>query len=244
MLMVTISTLYQSVFIIFLVYLSKGWVMTEEGQQNVGLIDLDQNESAFISAIIGGIYVSYSAQYLVLDNFPAQVTFAIILNSLYIALVFFLLKFSLKTLKYVNLESQIIQESNIRTLMKASKLKKRIVNVYIWIVAIYFLFEILVNGIVPFLNIFHQKDQSYLEFKKFVQSINQGNILDHFGDRNEEQLKTVKSSLDIFQYFPGMSFVEKNLFLDTVDISYLHTNLTLLHQCFDLAIIFHIHALP
>lgn len=108
MLMVTVSTLYQTVFIIFLIYLSKGWIMTEEGQQNVGLIDLEQSDSAYISAILGGIYVSYSAQYLTMDNFPAQIVFSISLNSLYCCLVFFILKFALKTLKFINLENQII----------------------------------------------------------------------------------------------------------------------------------------
>ena len=61
MLMVTVSTVYQTTFVIFLVYLSKGWIMTETGQNAIGFIDLDSNESAYLSSIIGGIYISYSA---------------------------------------------------------------------------------------------------------------------------------------------------------------------------------------
>jgi hypothetical protein len=69
MLMVTISTVHQTVFLMFLAYLSKGWVLTVQGQNAFGFIDLEGNESALLSAIIGGIYITYSSLYLTLDSY-------------------------------------------------------------------------------------------------------------------------------------------------------------------------------
>jgi hypothetical protein len=92
MLMVTISTVHQTVFVIFLAYLSKGWMLTTEGQNAFGFVDLDSNESAVLSTIVGGIYVSYSSLYLTLDSKWGQIIINLILNSLYCGLFYMLLK--------------------------------------------------------------------------------------------------------------------------------------------------------
>jgi hypothetical protein len=99
MLMITLSTIHQTIFLITLIYLSKGWLLTTEGSSGFGNIDQDGTEASRLSAIIGAIYVSYCAYYLANDNFVIQVFISVFLNSLYVILVYILLKNSLYSRK-------------------------------------------------------------------------------------------------------------------------------------------------
>ena len=108
MLMVTVSTVHQTTFVIFLAYLSKGWVLTNEGQSAFGFADLDSNESAILSTIIGGIYVAYSSLYLTLDSYWGQIFINLVLNLLYCGLFYILLKNLKKSNTLIHIESEII----------------------------------------------------------------------------------------------------------------------------------------
>ena len=82
MLMVTVSTVHQTVFIIFMAYLSKGWLLTTHGQNAFGFINIEGNESAMLSAMVGGIYVMYSSLYLTVDSYWGQIFINLFLKML------------------------------------------------------------------------------------------------------------------------------------------------------------------
>jgi hypothetical protein len=67
MLMVTLSTVYSTVYVILITYLSRGWMLSPEGQYDFGTLEIESQEAASLSLIIGGIYVTHCAYYLTLD---------------------------------------------------------------------------------------------------------------------------------------------------------------------------------
>ena len=88
-------------------------MLTTQGQNSFGFVDLDGNESAVLSTIVGGIYVSYSSLYLTIDSYWGQIIVNLMLNLLYCALFFILLKNVSKSNQMIHVESEIIQENQI-----------------------------------------------------------------------------------------------------------------------------------
>ena len=64
MMTVTLSTVYETILAIVLIYLSKGWMLTPAGAQTGGSFDLTGSEAANLSFIIGLIYICTCGRFL------------------------------------------------------------------------------------------------------------------------------------------------------------------------------------
>ena len=65
-----------------------------------------------------------------------------------------ILKNSVKAHKKIKTENEMIREIPIMQLRDSSDLKLKIMKQFIFVVIIYFLFEIFVNGLIPFIGLF------------------------------------------------------------------------------------------
>lgn len=83
-------------------------MLTTAGQNAFGFVDLDSGESAILSTVVGGIYVAYSSLYLTLDSYWGQVVINLLLNLLYCALFYILMRNVTKTNTMIHVESEII----------------------------------------------------------------------------------------------------------------------------------------
>ena len=122
--MVTLSTVYQTLIIVFLVYLSRGWIMTSDGGLDLDNLEAESQEMASLSLLVGAVYVLYCAYFLTLDLVWMQAVVGILLNTAYIFLLVKILKNCARTRQILSLERQIIAESHLDVLKPANKLKR------------------------------------------------------------------------------------------------------------------------
>ena len=60
MALVTVSTIYQTLFVTMLMLISKGWVIIKPS--------LHRNDATNVTLLMGGIYLCYSAYYVSINN--------------------------------------------------------------------------------------------------------------------------------------------------------------------------------
>ena len=84
MALITISTIYQTLFISILLLLSKGWTIARS--------TLARQDLSTITLIMGAIYLVYSAFYVSINIEGMKLFISVILNALYLILMFIVLK--------------------------------------------------------------------------------------------------------------------------------------------------------
>lgn len=74
MALVTISTIYQTVFIALILLVSKGW--------NVARTNLSRNDLSSITLLMGAVYLTYSAYYVSINIQGMKIFIGVSLSSL------------------------------------------------------------------------------------------------------------------------------------------------------------------
>jgi hypothetical protein len=87
MALVTISTVYQTVFAAILLLISKGWVLIRGS--------LTRTQATSITMMMGTVYLTYSAYYVSMNMHGVKSFINVVLNGLYIFLFFIVFKNSL-----------------------------------------------------------------------------------------------------------------------------------------------------
>jgi hypothetical protein len=89
MALVTISTIYQTVFVALILLVSKGW--------NVARTSLSRNDLSSITLLMGAVYLTYSAYYVSINIQGMKLFIGFILNILYLGLFVVVIKNTMET---------------------------------------------------------------------------------------------------------------------------------------------------
>ena len=141
MAIVTISTIFQTVFISIFLLLSKGWGYARSS--------LSRDDLSQITVIMGTVYLIYSAYFVAVNIEGLNSTVQLLLNSLYVILLTILLKNAYETRQLLLEQKRVIFENNVEPLMDAIVLKVKIMHQILLVAAFYFSVEIFLNGLVP-----------------------------------------------------------------------------------------------
>jgi hypothetical protein len=105
MALVTVGTIYQTVYVAMLLLVSKGWVLMRAS--------LSRREATSITMLMGAVYLSYSAYYVSANVSGIKNAIAMIINVLYVALFAIVLKNALTVLHTLKLHFSILQNNEV-----------------------------------------------------------------------------------------------------------------------------------
>ena len=108
MALVTLSTIYQTIFISLILLLSKGW--------SIARSSLARQDLSTITLMMGAIYLVYSAFYVSINIEGMKLFISVVLNALYLILMIIVLKNAIETRGLLRVQQQVIQENDIETL--------------------------------------------------------------------------------------------------------------------------------
>jgi hypothetical protein len=100
MALVTISTIYQTVFIALILLISKGW--------NISRNSLSRNDLSSITLLMGAVYLTYSAYYVSINIAGMKLFIGFILNLLYLILFIVVVKNTMETRANLRLYYSIV----------------------------------------------------------------------------------------------------------------------------------------
>lgn len=89
MALVTLSTIYQTIFISIILLLSKGWSIARN--------TLSRQDLSTITLMMGAIYLVYSAFYVSINIDGMKLFISVVLNGLYLVLTIVVLKNAFET---------------------------------------------------------------------------------------------------------------------------------------------------
>ena len=108
MALVTLSTIYQTIFISLILLLSKGW--------SIARSSLARQDLSTITLMMGAIYLVYSAFYVSINIEGMKLFISVVLNALYLILMIIVLKNAIETRGLLRVQQQVIRENDIETL--------------------------------------------------------------------------------------------------------------------------------
>ena len=167
MALVTLSTIYQTIFISLLLLLSKGWSIARSA--------LSRQDLSTITLMMGAIYLVYSAFYVSINIEGMKLFISIVLNALYLILMIVVVKNSSETRGLLKAQQKIIYENEIDQLKPSINLKVGIMTKFTLIAVFYFGFELVINGLIPSVELAarqttHQQSQSsYNPWEEVIQ---------------------------------------------------------------------------
>ena len=123
MALVTLSTIYQTIFISLILLLSKGW--------SIARSSLARQDLSTITLMMGAIYLVYSAFYVSINIEGMKLFISVVLNALYLVLWIVVTKNALETRSLLKAQMQVIVENDIDTLYDAISLKVSIMNKFL-----------------------------------------------------------------------------------------------------------------
>jgi hypothetical protein len=86
---VTLSTIYHTLFVSVLLLLCKGWSYARS--------NLARDDLSTITLVMGAVYLIYSAYYVAVNIDGIQFTMTLLLNSLYLMLMLIVMKNAIET---------------------------------------------------------------------------------------------------------------------------------------------------
>ena len=141
MALVTLSTIYQTIFISILLLLSKGW--------SIARSSLARQDLSTITLMMGAIYLVYSAFYVSINIEGMKLFISVVLNALYVILMIIVLKNAHETRSLLKAQQRCIYDNDIDQLKRAINLKVNIMTAFSIIAVFYFGFELVINGLIP-----------------------------------------------------------------------------------------------
>jgi len=141
MALVTISTIYQTVFMAIMLLISKGW--------NIARNSLSRNDLSSITLLMGAVYLTYSAYYVSINIQGMKLFIGFLLNLLYLALFVVVVKNTMETRQIIRNEFEFINREELFTILPSANLKLALMNRYLVIASFYFFYELIINGLLP-----------------------------------------------------------------------------------------------
>ncbi|CDW83108.1 UNKNOWN [Stylonychia lemnae] len=142
MALVTVSTIYQTVFMAILLLISKGWLLTRQS--------LSRSQATLTTVLMGFVYLSYSAYYVSQNVAEIKNLVTIIINILYFCLYVYIVRNTLIVLVNLRSHLNVLRTNNIGNLQETLILKISIMRYFAFIATAYFSFEIVAHGILPY----------------------------------------------------------------------------------------------
>ena len=90
MALVTVSTIYHSVFQALMILISEGWTIIRG--------HLSRSQATYITLLMGSVYLAYSAYYISSSSSNVRNTISMIINMLYVLLFVIVIRNSLSVL--------------------------------------------------------------------------------------------------------------------------------------------------
>lgn len=125
---VTLSTIYHTLFISVLLLLCKGWSYARS--------NLARDDLSTITLVMGAVYLIYSAYYVAVNIEGIQFMMTLLLNSLYLMLMVIVMKNAVETRRLLKNQQKQIYENNVEPLMPSINLKVKLINHFIIVVQI------------------------------------------------------------------------------------------------------------
>lgn len=100
---------------------------------------------------MGAVYLTYSAYYVSVNVNGIKNLIGMIINLLYLALFILILRNSLFVLRILKMHFEIVRNNEVFSLQTTLDLKISMITKFIFIASAYFLFELVVHGIIPLL---------------------------------------------------------------------------------------------
>ena len=150
MALVTISSIYQSIIIGIVMILSTGWSLLH--------FHMSREYATRVTVFMGLIYLSYSAYYVSLPNsiFRIFMELFIILSYSYIFVIS--MKFIIKVTFILRRFFTYMEDNNIQYLIDATRLKYKMISRFKYIHVLFFLNQVIFQGIMPLVLEFYNKD--------------------------------------------------------------------------------------
>lgn len=149
MALVTMSTVYQTVYIGILLLVSKGWSILRE--------NLTRREEMIMLLLMSSVYMSYSAYYFSFGGFESLRTMTeLTINFLYILLGFIVARNALRAVETLKHHLNLIP-NNESPLFDSINLKLSLMKRFYYLSILIFGYEVLIHAILP---IFIQTDHS------------------------------------------------------------------------------------
>lgn len=101
---------------------------------------------------MGAVYLTYSAYYVSINIAGMKLFIGFILNLLYLVLFIVVVKNTLETRSNLRIQYSIVRTNEVRQLFEAVQLKLQMMNKFFVVACFYFLYELIINGILPTFN--------------------------------------------------------------------------------------------
>eukprot|EP00347_Sterkiella_histriomuscorum_P016631 403352447 len=144
MALVTVSTIYQTVFIAVLLLISKGWMITRT--------NLTRSQATMTTMLMGAVYLVYSAYYVSANMESVKNLIGMFINILYLGLYAFMMRNSMAVLTTLKYHQSLVRTNDVTSIYYSLSLKRNMMTKFIYIITAYFLFEIVVHGILPMMS--------------------------------------------------------------------------------------------
>ena len=101
--------------------------------------------------IMGAVYLVYSAYYISANMESVKNMIGMFINILYLGLFAFIMRNSFNVLNVLKTHQSLVRTNDVTSLYHTLSLKINLMTKFIYIVTAYFMFEIIVHGILPML---------------------------------------------------------------------------------------------
>lgn len=91
MALVTVSTIYQTVYVSILLLIAKGWILVRT--------NLSRQQATSVTMLMGAVYLTYSAYYVSVNVNGIKNMIAMVINILYVILYFIVMRSAWNILK-------------------------------------------------------------------------------------------------------------------------------------------------
>lgn len=138
---ITISTIYQTIFVAIFLLISKGWVIIHS--------TLSRQQATAVTMLMGVVYLSYSAYYVVIDVESIKSLIDLTINLIYILLTYLILRNCIKVLAVLNFHLRMLNEGDFFNLHDSLILKIKLIKRFMFIAFMFFTFELVAHGLIP-----------------------------------------------------------------------------------------------
>lgn len=108
MALVTVSTIYQTVFVAILLLISKGWILIRGS--------LSRQQATLTTMLMGAVYLTYSVYYVSVNVNGIKNLIGMVINILYIGLFIYVIRNSLSVLGTLKMHYEIVRNNDVMSL--------------------------------------------------------------------------------------------------------------------------------
>jgi len=139
---ISLSTIYQTIFLALLLLIAKGWTIVRNS--------LSRNEATGVTMLMAAVYLTDSAYYVSGSMAAIEIFVEVLLIIMYLVLLFIITRLCIFNIRILKIQLNLMRENGVTILVPAVKQKLLIMAEYMVVAVCYFLFEIIVHGIIQF----------------------------------------------------------------------------------------------